>query len=61
MTLWERKQCEWAWQIRNTLAHPEHSSILPPSYAIAALRHTALVINGLFDAERAERQESAKD
>ena len=22
MTLWERKQCESAWQIRNTLAHP---------------------------------------
>lgn len=52
MTLWERKQCELARKIRNSLAHPEVPSTYLPSHAIAALRDAALVINGLFGPER---------
>ncbi len=52
LTIWEQRQCELAWRIRNSLAHPETSSTYFPSYALAALREVALVINRLFDPER---------
>ncbi|MGI0016755.1 MAG: hypothetical protein ACREBU_25305, partial [Nitrososphaera sp.] len=49
MNLWERKQCEFARRVRNSLAHPEYPSVYLPSRAIVALRSAALIINSLFE------------
>jgi len=54
LTIWEQRQCEWAWEIRNSLAHPEIASTYLPSHAIAGLRHAALIINKLFDSNTSE-------
>jgi len=48
ITKWERNVCDHYRQVRNWLSHPLYGSVLPPGYALSAIRDVAQLINKMF-------------
>lgn len=48
ITMWERNVCEHYRHVRNWLSHPLYGSVLPPGYALSAIRDVARLTNKMF-------------